>query len=770
MTKVLSGLQKLISGRQHKRLLRLSFPRNDAPVAQLLVNKLDAIESLSRPFEFNVELLSDDPNIALKDLQGKMLCVELVRRDGSMRYFTGRVFSFGLKTVDGGISYYEARLCPWYQYLSMRKDNYLFHYTTMYQQTASIFGDYGNLAEWDWRVRGAGAVITDCCQFDESDRNFLERRWVAAGIVYWFEHTATGHKLVLSDDSTCAEPIDGEPEVPFQRHGGSVIEDGIAEWSPVRHIVHGTVALASYDFKAPRPATTSLPTVNQQGDVLNIESYEYTGAFGFGGGARALAELRMEEVEAAGKQFSGNGNCRYLMPGRWFRLTGHFDASDISDDAQAREFLVTEVRHSASNNYHVKDAAESHYENNVTCIRKIIPFRAGRDHNSVETKIHGIQTATVVGPVGEEIHTDEYGRVRVQFHWDRAGTSDEKSSAWIRVATPWAGANFGMTSIPRIGTEVLVQFMDGNPDRPIITGMVPNADTMPPWPLPANKTQSGILSRSTPGGSYDNANALRFEDKKGQEQLWLHAEKDQLTEVEHDEDKWVGNDRRKTVDRDETTRIKRDRIETVDRDETVTVHHNRTETVDNDESITIHHNRRERVDHDETISVGDNRVEDVGKNETLGIGVNRSKRVGKNEKDRIGRNWSINVGKMKTETIGMAYMQNVGMGRVETVGMGYNLNVGVMMVTMVGQSQTTTVGKTIAVSAGEKIELLCGKSKFVMTPDAIYLESNEVHIKTGSTVRIDGPDDVMLNSGTAKSPPGKKDESDSVMQRPGDCF
>ncbi|RSZ55206.1 hypothetical protein EJB06_30560 [Massilia atriviolacea] len=209
MSEASSGLQALIDGRQNKRLLRLSFPDNDGPAAELLVNRLDAVESLSRPFEFTVELLSNDPHVPLKDLQGKMMCVQLVRGNGSMRYFTGRVFSFRLKTVDGGVSYYEARLGPWYQYLSLRKDNYLFHYTTMYDQTASIFGDYGSLADWDWRVQGATDTFTDTCQFDETDRNFLERRWVAAGIVYWFEHSERGHKLILSDDTTAAEPIDG---------------------------------------------------------------------------------------------------------------------------------------------------------------------------------------------------------------------------------------------------------------------------------------------------------------------------------------------------------------------------------------------------------------------------------------------------------------------------------------------------------------------------------------------------------------------------------
>lgn len=716
------SLQNLVRDRQHGRLLRLSFPNNDGPSSPLLVNRIDACEALSRPFEFTLELLSDDPRIALKDLQGKMMCVELVRLDGSMRYFTGRVFGFGLKTVDGGVSYYQAQLGPWYEYLSMRKDNYLFHYTTMYDQTASIFADYGALSDWEWRVQGATDLFTDCCQFDESDRNFLERRWVAAGIFYWFEHTAAGHTLVLSDDSTAAPPIDGSPEIAFQRHAGAIQEDGLDEWSPGRQIVTGSVALSSFDFKAPHPAMASLPTLNQQGDVPNIESYEYTGARGFkSGDGRALAQLRMEEIEAAGKQFVGKGNCRSVMPGRWFRLTGHFDVSETGDDAQAREFLITEVVHSASNNYHIRDSSESHYDNQLASIRKIIPFRPGRGRGSVETKIHGIQTATVVGPVGEEIHTDEYGRVRVQFHWDRVGTNDEKSSAWIRVATPWAGSNFGMTSIPRIGTEVLVQFLDGNPNRPIITGMVPNANTMPPWTLPANQTQSGILTRSSPNGSYDNANALRFEDKKGAEQLWLHAEKDQLTEVEHDEDKWVGNDRRKTVDRDETTLVKRDRTETVDRDET----------------ITIHNNRAERVDHNETISIGDNRSEDVGINETITIGANRSKTVGQNETVLIEMN--------KMETIAMASVQNVGLARMDNVGLGYDLNVGLIMATLVGTDKISKVGNTYSITAGDELNITVGKASLVMKKDgSIIINGHTFHLGTSGEQVFKADADITL--------------------------
>lgn len=702
------AIEKLsVAGRQNNRILRLTFPQGDDPGAVLLVNRLGASEGLSRPFDCTVELISDDARINLKDLQGKLLSVELVRGDGTLRYFTGYVFHFSLKKVDGALAYYEARLGPWLNYLSLRKDNYLFHGATLYDQTRSIFGDYRGLAVWDWRVHSEDRPMTDACQFDESDANYLARRWAAAGLYYWFEHDENGHKLVLSDDSTGAFPIDGSVEVPYQRHGGAVEEDGIGDWSATRHLVHSNVSLSSYDFKSGRTTLASMPTLNEQGNVPVVESYEYVGAFGFRDQSNGdtLAKLRMQETEAYGKLFEGAGNNRQLMPGRWFRLSGHFDRAGGN---AASEFLVIDCVHHATNNYQTTSGVPI-YENRVTCVRRKIPWRPGRGFYCNETKIYGIQTATVVGPAGEEIHTDEFGRVRVQFHWDRVGEHDDRSSAWVRVSTPWAGANFGMTNIPRIGTEVIVQFLGGDPDRPIITGMVPNANTMPPWPLPVSKTQSGILSRSTPNGRYDNANALRFEDRKGAEQLWLHAERDQLTEVEHDEDKWVGNDRRKTIDRDEMSHIKR----------------NRTETVDHDEIITVHNNRTERVDVHERISVGGN----------------RQKTVERNEKDDIAKNWSTYVGRYKTETVGMGYMQNVGLGRVENVGLGYMLNVGAVQTVVVGASQITKVGKKISISAGDELEISVGASSLVMKSDgSVIINGTKFNFEASGPVQISGKD------------------------------
>jgi type VI secretion system secreted protein VgrG len=539
----IQALKDLMADRQHARILRLHFCNDDGPAAMMLCNGLNAYESLSRDFQFNVEVLSDDARIELKTVQGKLVTVELVREDGSLRYFNGHVFEFRLDSTDGGVATYHMVLKPWTAYLHLRKNNRIFHGQSVMQQTRLILGEY-KLNNWHNQMPDDPAM-TDAAQFDESDHNYLHRRWENLGWHYAYEHTASGHKLVLAQDSTAAKAIDGpSAAVPWQAAAGSREDDAIATWTPVRRIVCGQYAASSYDFKNPRPLPgganlANVPTLNQQGDVLSLEVYEYAGAYAYKDAAQGqeVVSRRMEEIEARGKHFEATGNDRYIQPGRYFSFTDHFEFKDAGDNGH---FLITQAQHSARNNYLQGAGVLPYYANQLLCIRRVVPWRPGRAFCSTEPKIYGVQTATVVGPKGAEIHSDEYGRVRLQYHWDREGTFNQESSAWVRVASTWAGSNFGFMAVPRIGQEVLVQFLDGNPDRPIITGRVYNADNMPPWDLPANQTQTGILSRSSQGGTYDNANAIRFEDKKGEEQLWLHAEKDQLTEVENDEKKWVG--------------------------------------------------------------------------------------------------------------------------------------------------------------------------------------------------------------------------------------
>ncbi len=501
MNKVFRSIVDLLENRQHNRILLLDFPHNDRPAAEFLVNEITAVESMSRDFEFTVELLSDDGNVPLKDMQGKLLSVQLVRGDGSLRYFTGYVFSFQRVKFDGSITFYEARLGPWLKYLSLRKDNYLFHDKTLYGQTESIFADYGAYAKWDWRVSGEDPAMTDACQFDETDFNYLSRRWEAAGLLYWYEHDANGHTLVVSDDSTKARPIDGGPRVRFHRHGGAAHEDAIDVWSPVRSTAPASVALASFDFKNAKPTGVSVPTVARQGTVPAIESYEYVGAYGCKSALDGddLGRLRMEEFEGRSKHVVAEGNNRYLQPGRHLILVDHAAyqpfgrARETADD----EYLLLSVRHTARNNYLQSDNPAPEYRNTLTCTRRKIPWKPGRGFNSTTTRILAPQTATVVGPSAPgSIYTDEYGRVRVRFHWDRAEMNEGSlSSAWVRVTTLWAGAEMGAAAIPRVGSEVIIQWLDGNPDRPIITGAVYNAANMPPWELPKQRTLMGLRSR-----------------------------------------------------------------------------------------------------------------------------------------------------------------------------------------------------------------------------------------------------------------------------------
>jgi type VI secretion system secreted protein VgrG len=524
MSNVIPSLRELIAERQHNRILRLSFPHGDGPASQLLVNRLEAREYLSRDFQFTVELISDNATLELKSLQGLLFSVQLVRQDGTLRYFTGFCFRCCLKRVDGAFAFYAVDLGPWFRMLSLRKDNYLFHNMTLREQTESIFNDYGSLADWDWRVAGEGKKLTDACQFDESDHNYLSRRWEAAGLTYWFEHSPTGHKLILTDDTASASPIDGTGEIAFQRHGGSAEENGLAEWSPTRTMTPGSVTLATFNFKRPRQNFQNLsevPTTNEQGAVPDIESYEYLGAYGAvdcGDGDRK-ARLRMEEMEAAGKYFNGVGNNRYVAPGRWFSLTGHFADNEFGEDhaADQNEFLITDAQHSATNNYLQSRNAAPHYANSISCVRKKIAWRPGRDFNSTDTRILAPQTATVVGPTGpDSIHVDQYGRVRVQFHWDRVGEYDDKSSAWVRVLSQWAGSELGAAAIPRVGSEVCVLFLDGNPDRPVIVAGIPNEINMPPWSLPSAQALTGVRSRElAPDGgnaSGGRSNHLIFDD------------------------------------------------------------------------------------------------------------------------------------------------------------------------------------------------------------------------------------------------------------------
>ncbi|WP_375576633.1 type VI secretion system Vgr family protein [Paracidovorax oryzae] len=680
---------------------------------QLHFRQLRGSEELSQLFSFDIDLLSEGRDIDPKALLGKTATVEIETEGGGKRYLDGLVTRFGMQGQDHRLYSYHLRLQPWLWVATRRQDFRIFQFKTVPQIVQEVLGRYGYPMQL--KLTRAYRAWDYCVQYGESDFDFVSRLLEHEGAYYYFQHASGQHTLVIADDIVAGhEPLPGAAVIPFYPPEKSAVADreNIHAWTLGEEIKPGRYYNDDYDFKKPR---SDLSNMRQQppGHAHDAyEIYEWPGGYVQHGDGEQYARVRLQEGLTGHSVVRGESRHRSLATGYTFTLE-NYPRGD-----QNRQYLITGVTYHLhenprSSSFNSAKPGESLKHNeeqgsfqkfSLTAQPTSLPYTPARKTQKPRTT--GPQTAVVVGPAGEEIWTDEYGRIKVQFHWDRLGAMDENSSCWMRVATSWAGSGFGAISIPRIGHEVVVDFLNGDPDYPLVVGCVYNAANMPPWALPGNATQSGIKTKSSKGGAFGDgmkngagdANAIRFEDKKGAEQLWLHAQKDQLTEVENDEDKWVGQDRRKTIDRDETNVIHRDRTETVDRDEKITVHNNRTE----------------RVDHDETISIGDNRREDVGIDETVSIGKNRTKTIGRNEKDKIGNNWSIKVGKMKTETIGIAYMQNVGVGRMENVGVAYNLNVGAVMATVVGSTQTTMVGSDRSVKVGSNQSTDVG-TKYTLT-------------------------------------------------------
>jgi len=696
---------------------------------QLQFRRLQGREDLSQLFALDVDLLSESKSIDPKALLGKHASVVVETEGGGRRYLDGIVTRFGLQGEDHRYYSYRLRLNPWLWLATRKSDFRVFQNKTVPDIIEEVLGKYGHPLQK--RLTRAYRSWDYCVQYDETDCAFVSRLMEHEGIYYYHQHGAGQHTLTLADDIVASHsPLPGAAVIPFYPPEKAAVADkeNIHAWELHQSIHSGRHYNDDYDFKKPRADLSNMRQTPPGHAHDAHEIYEWPGGYTEFGDGEAYARVRLQESLTGHSTVRGQSRHRALATGYTFTLENY------PREDQNQQYLLTGIEYHFKENPQVSAAApgpkgtaqeEGSFQRfTLQAQPTSVPYAPAR--TTPKPKTTGPQTAVVVGPPGEEIWPDQYGRVKVQFHWDRVGAMNENSSCWVRVSSSWAGSGFGAMFIPRINMEVVVDFLNGDPDHPLITGCVYNADNMPPWALPANATQSGIKTKSSKGGAFGDgmkngagdANAIRFEDKAGAEQLWLHAQKDQLTEVENDEDKWVGNDRRKTIDRDETNVIHRDRTETVDRNEKITVHNNRTE----------------RVDHDEKISIGDNRSEDVGIDETVSIGNNRSKTIGRNEKDKIGNNWSIKVGSFKTETVGLAYLQNVGLAKMMNIGAAYNVNVGAAMVVnvgltqstnvilsrsvSVGQSQTTKVGenwsqstgKAIRIEAGDSIELVCGAS------------------------------------------------------------
>ena len=457
------------------------------------------------------------------------------------------------------------------------------------------------------------------------------------GIFYFFEHEKDKHTLVMGNKPSVNKPCPGQSKarVDFSSGVYSKDEDLVAAWNLEQELRPGKYALTDYNFETP---STSLlaneETIFKVGGNDSYEVFDYPGEYIKKAEGESRTQIRMQEEEAIHLIGVGSGGCRSFTSGYRFDLSGHARSD------QNTTYLLTEVQHSATvgNSYMGSGGdANEHYSNHFKCIPYSVAYRPQR--HTPRPFVQGPQTAVVVGKSGEEIWTDKYGRVKVQFFWDREGKRDENSSCWVRVSQPWAGKAWGAINIPRMGQEVVVDFLEGDPDRPLITGRVYNDEQMPPYKLADNQTRTTFLTRSTKGGGSSNFNELRFEDKKGDEQIFVNAEKDMDLRVEKESREYIGANRHMIVDSSQFEKVTGDKqsqvagkfIEKITGDTSIHIQAKQMEQVDSDQSITIGGNRKEQVTNNESITIGQNRSENVGSNESITVGQSRNTQIGMND-------------------------------------------------------------------------------------------------------------------------------------------
>lgn len=540
-------------------------------------------EALGRPFAYTLELSSENPHIDLDEVLGTTICVTMELGLVQVRHFHGIVISFARVPNAGRFACYKAVIRPWLWLLSRVFDCRIFQRTTVPDVIKLLFREHG-FSYFSDALVGTYPVREYIVQYRESTLEFVTRLMEREGIYYYFTHSSDQHELVLSDSYGAHELVPGHEQIEYHEdlHHEQLRErDYLSSWT-VAHALHpGKLSLTDYDFERPRADLSRHVLVPGPHPHGEYERYDYPGGYLDLGEGDVRVRTRLEALHVERRQIVAVGNVRALFTGSLFVLEEH------PREDQCVEHLVISSHFRLTNNplesSGVGEGAS--YHSTLRCIPSDVPFRLNR--RTAQPRVGGPQTAVVVGPAGEEIWTDQYGRVKIQFHWDRLGNMDENSSCWIRVAEYWAGSGFGGIHLPRIGQEVIVDFLEGDPDRPIVVGRVYNANNMPPYELPTNATQSGWKSRSSKGGDPSNFNEIRFEDKKGSEEVFMQAEKDMNTNVKHNQSVTVGADRTKTIGANETVTVKKDRTETVHQHETVTVDGNQTIHVKGSHSFAI---------------------------------------------------------------------------------------------------------------------------------------------------------------------------------------
>lgn len=689
---------------QDKRALRI-----DTPLGKdvLLLERFDGEEPVSAPFHFRLDLLSEKPDLSPADLLGKDVTVS-IDFGSQTRVLNGIVARFAQAGRGARLTRYRAEMVPQLWLASLVQNSRIFQQMSTGDIAAEVLKDMG--IEHRLALTRRYEPRNYCAQYRETNLAFLSRILEEDGIHYFHEHSKDAHKLVLSDTSAQNPACPGKgARIAVLQSGADPLtakEPIVSDLERETSVVSGKITYWDHHFELPGKTLDAEQPVGSSSDPTEV--YDYPGGYAKrfdgvdeGGGEQSsqlqkifdqnqrTVKVRANEAESAQTVVRGASNCPFLVAGHRFTIEKHYRA-DFST-----EYFIRAVRHAASvETYENTNGAPFTYGATFECIPASVPYAPPR--RTPRPRVEGSQTAVVVGPEGAEIFTDKYGRVKVQFHWDREGQRNAGSSCWVRVATAWAGNNWGTIHIPRVGQEVLIAFLEGDPDQPIVMGSVWNADQMPPYALPDNRTQSGIKSRSTPDGSAENFNEIRMEDKKGSELLYIHAEKDKSVVVEND------------------------RTETVGHDESISIGENRSESVGADETVS--------VGGDQTLSVGGNRTRSVAKDESVSVGGNRSESVSGNSAVSVDGNLNTNVGKDESRSVGGERSVSIG------------------------KDDKLQVGKKLLVDAGDEIVLKTGKASITMKKDGtITIKGKDITLNGSGKVNVKASSDVTIKGSQVKT-------------------
>lgn len=594
---------------QNERLFYFKTPLGPD---KLIITSLDGTEAISELFHLDLELVSEDPAVDIKNLIGKPVSIGIRLADGStFRYFHGIVSRARAITSAGRLFKYSAEVVPEVWRLTKTQDCRVFQNVSVPDIINEVLSRFG-ITDKQIKVSGQHLSWVYCVQYRETAWDFLNRLMETEGIFYFFKHEEAKTTLIVADAAAEHQPCPGQGRFKLDQafgRGYNRDEDVVFKWELSQSFRSGKYTHRDFNYEDP---TTDLtheePARESIGGNSSYEVYDFPGEYEDRGDASNYGKLRQEEEEVEQESISGLGNGRVFMPGFKFDLSNHELRS------QNRSYVITSVNHHATEGSLLPDAAgsDSSYSNSFTCIPYSVPYRPRR--KTPKHVMRGVQTATVVGTSGQELYTEEMGRIKVQFHWDRIGEKNENSSLWCRVMQPWAGNDYGCNFMPRIGDEVVVDFVEGDPDRPIIIGSVYNPVRANPWTMPDRMNWSGIKTKSTQGGDADDASELRFDDTAGSELVLLRSQKDMEITVENDLNEEIGKDIHRTVrgktylnvTSDVHTTVDANTITKVGGNTDLTVSGNVTESVSGNFSQSVSGNFDQSVSGNQSISVTGN--------------------------------------------------------------------------------------------------------------------------------------------------------------------